>query len=422
MGTDSTGHELLARARNDHYVTRDVAAAWNLYEQALEAFDRDGDEAGAVAVLSGLAQLRTEQGWWTDAVALVHEARARAMRSQLEGLAIELDSITGEIALRSGDGAGAARIFARALAAAAGTRALGGVLMRSARTFQDDGDFDEAARRLERAGVEFERIGDPRRASLARTRLALIAIERGDPDAAIQTIEDARAGFDEQTDPLIVREAWLYSCAAHALAGRFSEAEAALAAARVMPEAWSSARHSRHYIGSFEALIIACRARTATPVDEAGLEHARNAIIAAETPGADGCSAVNCFYVLRACVRLIRRALPEHARPIGSTRVADDGTWFQLVDGRTVELAHRPVLARVLGELAAAAAAAPPRTATVTDLLQAGWSVDSAVGTSGELRVYTSILRLRKLGLRDAIVAVPGGYRLEAEVVVRSTS
>jgi tetratricopeptide (TPR) repeat protein len=318
--------------------------------------------------------------------------------------------------------------------------------MRSARTFQDDGDFDEAALRLTKAIVEFERIDDSRRAGLARTRLALIAIERGDLDAAIRMLDDARASFDADTDPLIVRESWLYACAAHALAGRFAEAEAALAAGRLVPEAWSSARHSRHYAASFEALIIACRARAALPIDRAGLEHAKNAIIAAETPGADGCSAVNCFYVLRACMRLIRRVLPEDARPIGTVVVANDGTWFQLVDGRSVELAHRPVLARVLAALAAAAAAprgsgavedaassgsvavgdaASSGIASVAELLRAGWSVDSAVGSSGELRVYTSISRLRKLGLRDAIVQVPGGYRLDAEVVaqnVRSVS
>src|SRR5512144_1324661 len=134
----SIGRELLARARKAHHQDRDVSAAWTLYERALGALDHEADEAGAVDVLRSLAELRTEQGWWSEAVALVHEARQRAARGQLGGFSVVLDSITGEIALRSGDRDGASRAFARALAAAeVSQQDLGRVLMHSARTFQD---------------------------------------------------------------------------------------------------------------------------------------------------------------------------------------------------------------------------------------------------------------------------------------------
>jgi predicted negative regulator of RcsB-dependent stress response len=415
----SIGRELLALARKAHYRERDVSAAWTLYERALGALDHEGDEVGAVDVLRSLADLRTEQGWWSEAVALVHEARQRAAHGHVDGFAVVLDAITGEIALRSGDRDGASRAFARALATAEVTgQDLGRVLMHSARTFQDDGDLDEATRRLERSVVELERTGDARRASLARIRLGLVEIERGAPEAAIAMIEAARATCDAETDPLVVREAWLYESAACALSGRFAEADAALSEGRAIPGTWTSARHARHIISLYQALIIACRARAASPVDRAGLERARGAVIAAEAPGADGGSAVNCFYILRACVRLIRGVLPDDALPRGKTRVADDGRWFQLADGRTVELAHRPVLARILAGLAAARGSATG-IAALPSLLEAGWPGEAAVGRSGELRVYTSISRLRKLGLRDAIVVEPAGYRLAADVVSR---
>jgi tetratricopeptide (TPR) repeat protein len=399
-----SGHELLAAARRTHYGDRDVARASAEYERALEHCDRSGDAAVGAAVATELANLRIEQGWWSEAVALVHDAKQRAARAPDTTLGVRLDTMTGEIALRSGDRDGARRAFARAIATARRTgHDLGRALAAGARVAQDDDRLDDAARMFDEAIAEFERDGDRRSVTLARFRRGLVALERRATDA-LAILEAAGAdGGDDDVDPLIRREGALYSAVAYAFAGRDADARAALDRARDVPDGWTSSRHARHVVAVFDALVAAIR-------DEPGARaRAADAALAAEAPGADGSAAVNCFYVVRAAVRLVRSVVAE-ARPITRTRVAPDGTWFQLVDGRTVELGHRPVLARLLAALVAR------ERASVATLLEAAWPNQAAVGTSGELRVYTSIARLRKLGLRDHIEAVDGGYRFLGEV------
>ena len=396
------GTDALDRARRAHYRDRDVARAWVEYERALACFDATGDGVSAAEVVGELANLRLEQGWWSEAIALVHEAKQRAARAGATALGVRLDTMTGEIALRSGDRDAAERASARAVETARRTgHELGAALMTAARVAQDDRRLDHAARLLDEAVAALERSGDARRATLARLRRGLVALEQG-----VDALPIIAAALTDAPgiDPLIAREAALYTAAAHALARRDAEARIARAAAEAIPDGWTSSRHGRHVTAIYAAVVAAARG------DPEARRRAAEAALAAEAPGADGSAAVNCFYVVRAGVRLVRRLVPE-AAPIQRTRVADDGRWFQLVDGRIVELGHRPILARTLAALASAG------HATVTELLAAGWPGQAAVGGSGEMRVYSTILRLRKLGLRDHIVAVDGGYRLVAEVV-----
>src|SRR5262245_60752172 len=174
------GPEALRRAHDAHYRERDVARAWSEYERALAGFERAGDATAAAEVVTELANLRLEQGWWSEAVALVHDAKVRAARAGSTALGVRLETMTGEIALRTGDREAAARSFARAIDAARRTgHELGAVLMFGARVVQDEGRLDEAAELLDEAIEVLRASGDSRRATLARLRRGLVALEQG---------------------------------------------------------------------------------------------------------------------------------------------------------------------------------------------------------------------------------------------------
>jgi predicted negative regulator of RcsB-dependent stress response len=401
----TTGQQQLERARTAHFRDRDLVAAGVAYEAAIEAFGADRNPPGVAESLLGLANLRMQQGWLGEASALVAEARLQLRPAPAE-LALGIEALVGEIALRSGDRDGARRASARGDRIARRSGANAGLLLTmAARVAQDDGELDEAAMRLERAAEALLAAGDERRANLARIRLALVWIEQGRLDAAIAELEASRASMPVPPDPFVLRESWLYTSAAHALALRPNDAARALDEARRLPGSGTSARHARQIVPMFEVLLGVTRG------DDPAI--AARALSLAEAPGPDGVAAVNCFYIVRAAARLIRSVIPAEHVPTGKrVRVARDGSWFQLRDGRTVGLAHRPTLARLL-----AALALDRSPLSVHQLLAAGWPGEQPIATSGTLRVYTTVARLRRLGLEGALLGDVNGYLLDAEIV-----
>lgn len=397
----ASSRQLLEAARHVHYSVRDHAKATLAYEAILEATDR-GEPDVRAEVFFELGILRMEQGWMGDAMTLLHDARGAAELGA-RALLPKIEATIGEIALRSGDVATARRAVTRALRLAKEGPSLGLVLLMSSRVAEDDGDLVEAASRLERAGEIFRAVNDARRQLLSEVRRCLVHIEAEEYQVAFDALTTLLGRMPGDVDPLVRREAHLYSCAAAAFLERHDDAGSALEEARRFPGSGTSARHARHIIGVFDAL-----ARFRKDGDR---ERAVRALLAAETPGVDGIAAVNCFYIVRAGARLLRRALPAQSYA-ASTRVALDGSWFQLADGRTVTLGHRPTLARILARLAAG-----DGELAVYDLLDAGWPGERMRGASGQLRVYTAVARLRRLGLEDALRGDARGYSLDAERV-----
>jgi predicted negative regulator of RcsB-dependent stress response len=394
----ASSRELLEAARHIHYSTRDPARATLAYEEALEA--TAGAELDVRAeIFLELGNLRLEQGWMGDASTLLTDAR-NAAEVAARGILPRIEATLGEIALRSGDVAAARRAVTRAVRLAKDTPALGLVLLMSARVAQDDGEPEEASARLTRAAEIFRADGDTRREFLALVRMGLVLTEFRKYDAALALLEDARQRMPEDMDPLVRREAWLYSAAALSLSDRLDDAVRAMEQARAFPGSGTSARHARHIVGVFDALVTLKRS--------GDIPRARQALLAAETPGADGIAAVNCFYIVRAGARLLRAALPAQSFA-QKAKVALNGSWFQLPDGRTITLGHRPTLSRILARLASSEG-----ELAVYDLLEAGWPGESTRGTSGQLRVYTAVARLRRLGLETALRGDARGYSLDA--------
>ncbi len=98
--------------------------------------------------------------------------------------------------------------------------------------------------------------------------------------------------------------------------------------------------------------------------------------------------------------------------------VARSGAWFRAPGVGLVSLGARRQLERVLEALAEAREHSPSEVRSVSALVAAGWPGERVLPRAGASRVYVSITSLRRLGLRDAIVRTPEGYRLGDDVRV----
>lgn len=115
-------------------------------------------------------------------------------------------------------------------------------------------------------------------------------------------------------------------------------------------------------------------------------------------------------------------ALLERAAPVPPERsirleVARDGRLFRLED-RSVDLARRRALPRVLVYLARLRIDQPGHHATVEDVFAGGWPGERALPHAAAARVYMAIRALRNLGLKNAIATGPAGYRIDPAIAV----
>jgi hypothetical protein len=111
--------------------------------------------------------------------------------------------------------------------------------------------------------------------------------------------------------------------------------------------------------------------------------------------------------------------LATHAPSASPFLVAADGGSFTTADGVTVDLGARKILARVLATLVDAHHTAPGRAVAVGDLLRAAWPGERFQPRAGANRVYVALTTLRRMGLRDLIARVDGGYAIEPNVALR---
>lgn len=207
---------------------------------------------------------------------------------------------------------------------------------------------------------------------LARGFLAEL---RGQPRAALASLEGAQLAFESVGSDLSEAVAWTRIAWASAELGRALPAAAALERARARAGAGAPP-----WFGDLLTLVA---------------EHG-----ASPPPVRD---------VEPLTMRLARAvaAARGEARPARYV-LADDGR--QLIDpsGRRIELGRRRAVARILQALAAAA----PAAMSVHDLFTAAWPDQQASHESARNRVYVSLSTLRKLGAGGVVRSIDGGYQL----------
>jgi hypothetical protein len=108
----------------------------------------------------------------------------------------------------------------------------------------------------------------------------------------------------------------------------------------------------------------------------------------------------------------------ETAGPAASVALTDDARWFEGSDGCRHSLG-RPAR-RVLLALVAKHRAQPGSALTVWQILEAGWPGEQPAYEAALNRVYVTIARLRKLGLRDVVERFDDGYRIAPGARIRA--
>ncbi len=124
------------------------------------------------------------------------------------------------------------------------------------------------------------------------------------------------------------------------------------------------------------------------------------------------------------------RPFPEAERrstrpPLSDQReglvVGSQGRWFRLPGGEVVDLSRRSRERRLLALLASRTAERPGQPLSVGELFEQVWPNEQVYPDVAAQRVYTAVLRLRKLGLRDMLLRYDEGYLLDPTVPVAVT-
>jgi len=90
-----------------------------------------------------------------------------------------------------------------------------------------------------------------------------------------------------------------------------------------------------------------------------------------------------------------------------------DGLWFELGTAGRVRLGRHGALRRVLVRLAEERLSRPGVGVNVDDVIRAGWPEEVMLYEAGLQRAYTTIRRLRALGLERALLTRDEGYLLD---------
>ncbi len=96
--------------------------------------------------------------------------------------------------------------------------------------------------------------------------------------------------------------------------------------------------------------------------------------------------------------------------------VGSEGRSLQRRNGDAIDLARHGALRLVLDALVTLRLAEPGVALSASALLEAGWPGERVRHESGMLRVYSSIRRIRALGIGDALVTRDDGYLLDPRV------
>lgn len=292
-------------------------------------------------------------------------------------------------------------------------RALAG----SAVILMEDGDLAQARDRLEDAVDLAQRSGASRMASVARGYLALLHLSADRPDEAVEHLDIVVQGAAEIGDYLTEGYFCAIECAARARLDDVTGARACWerALARLDPDSTFMTVARVHH--AHLDLALARGAQTQGERDAARLRAAEARSIVTPELLQESDDARIALGLLERAVGAAEQGTVAPTPTTGPRLVvAHDGTWFDGGDGR-VELANRPLLCSLLTVLVAAA---PERRALSSqELIETLWQGERLLPSVGLNRLNVALSTLRKLGLRRFLVRDPGGYRLEARVLVR---
>ena len=247
-------------------------------------------------------------------------------------------------------------------------------------TVLDERGESFAARRLYGEAAEhFERIGELRLRGLCHVFLAGLVAREGNAVHAAGLIERADALFD--SDDGFRREANLQR----------AQVELALSRAALGVQDRSAAKKHRERAEKRVKVVMAPRS--------AG----RNRLP----------PLIRCCPDARFVLRMLHRELSRVTDTARELVVWSDGSAFVVGTGAKVALSSSKALRRLLAHLARRREVAPGEPVTRNELVAHAWPDEMVAPEAASIRVRNAISRLRKAGLRDAIVTTRSGYLLD---------
>jgi hypothetical protein len=118
-------------------------------------------------------------------------------------------------------------------------------------------------------------------------------------------------------------------------------------------------------------------------------------------------------------LRRARKSAPDtkgEAEVVPELKVGPEARWFEAPGAERVNLGRRGPLRRVLLRLTEARSENPGTGLPVDDLIAAGWPGERMQYEAALARVYTTVQRLRALGLKELLITRDDGYLLDAAV------
>jgi DNA-binding winged helix-turn-helix (wHTH) protein len=101
-----------------------------------------------------------------------------------------------------------------------------------------------------------------------------------------------------------------------------------------------------------------------------------------------------------------------------SLRIDANGRWFALPDGTTINIGRRNVLRRILRTLAQHRVQSAGEPVSLSTLFENVWPGEQSFPDCIENRIRVGIATLRKLGLKNNVITVRQGYRLDTAVEI----
>lgn len=460
---------LYARARTE-IARSQLRSSLALFERCVVAARQSGDRAREALSLARVAAMKSMAGEPdVDPLLEVAASIATAVGDPWVQGMVAMDRVN--VLRRSGADVGADALRAEAFFRRAGDRIREGAMLgeRGAQLY-DDGRLDEARRCCESALALVRSAGGRRRQADIMALLGYIAQARGALDEARVWHESAldlhRAQGDRWSEAWdlgnlgsVFFEARDYELAlAHyEQATRMFEAlgdQQLLVVLRSLQGAVEvvyglvsigrarldeCARSAPSNVSAFNRAVLAlCRAqldaRLAREAEGRGdharaIEHRADAqrVIDGVRRRDDGAGAAlfDQSEDVRMCVRLLARELvvgatvePSLGREACVLRLGPEGRWVTVGDGARIELLKHRALRLMLLALVEQRAVQPGKALTLADLFAAGWPGERAREESISNRVYVSLTRLRKLGLRPVLQSRDDGFLLDPESVI----
>ncbi|UJR83296.1 hypothetical protein [Sandaracinus amylolyticus] len=377
-----------------------------LVDAAIEAADRAGDLALAVDLARVRARALFLRGRFADARGACADAMQRARAGGDRRGALAVSNVASAIAREMGDPGAARALAERAIEE---SRALGDAegevrAMHNLASALVVGDDLAAGRALYLSTLAAARELRMRRIeALCLANLATVHEALGELELSRARSAQGIAAFAAQGDRMMTAKLAMRAARVAIRTGALDEAERAIASAIADAE----------QLGDRGLVLEAHLARAE-----------RHAARGERTPArAEADEALALARRLRAGATIpeIEALLASLGDDEGDAHrvelaIDEDASSFSLDRGAPVDLARRASLRRILVNLVARHARG--ESASVADLVAAGWPGEKMSAESGAERVYTAIATLRRLGLAPVLARRDGGYALDPAVVV----